>query len=99
MRPSQADDRTREEVDIEIYDAVEIDYDPRDEAEISGFLEEAEFDYSVGSVHEVAGTNVQVSSTVGTDSHAPGEIGARTDFLEAFLADWRLEPVDPPALE
>ncbi|SDR00222.1 PHP domain-containing protein [Natronobacterium texcoconense] len=191
-------ERLRERVDIEIYDAVEMDYDPRDEAEIREFLEEADFDYTVGSVHEVAGANVQVSShftdrsaaerdriveeyfdrlvalieselfdiaahvdliertkplrgrateeqyrrvaralaesrtvpeinagraltdegivhpsgtflevlrehdvavTVGTDSHAPDEIGQRADFLAEFLDDWGLEPVDPPALE
>ncbi|EMA44667.1 PHP domain-containing protein [Halobiforma nitratireducens] len=197
-RRRRAIEHVRAETSIDVYDAVEMDYDPRDEAEIREFLAEADFDYSVGSVHEVAGTNVQVSSqftdrpaaerdriveeyferlvalieselfdvaahvdliertkplrgratetqyervahalaasrtipeinagraltdeeivhptetfletlrehdvpvTVGTDSHAPDEIGQRADFLEDFLADWGLEPVDPPALE
>ncbi|AFZ74822.1 PHP domain-containing protein [Natronobacterium gregoryi] len=197
-RRRRAIEHVRAETSIDVYDAVEMDYDPRDEAEIREFLAEAEFDYAVGSVHEVAGANVQVSSqftdrpeaerdriveeyfdrlvslieselfdiaahvdlvertkplrgratenhyervahalaesqtvpeinagraltddgivhpaetfletlrdhdiavTVGTDSHAPDEIGGRADFLEAFFDDWGLEPVDPPALE
>lgn len=50
----------REEVDFDIYDAVEIDYDPRDEAEIGAFLDEANFDYAVGSVHHLEEVNVHV---------------------------------------
>ncbi|QSX00300.1 PHP domain-containing protein [Haloterrigena alkaliphila] len=54
--------REREDVSVEIYDGVEMDYDPRDEAEIREFLEEANFDYAIGSVHAVDGLNVQVPS-------------------------------------
>lgn len=50
----------REEVDLDIYDAVEVDYDPRDEGEIAAFLEEASFDYAVGSVHHLEEVNVHV---------------------------------------
>ena len=49
----------RERYDLEIYDAVELDYDPRDEVAIEAFLAEADFDYAIGSVHRVDGTNVQ----------------------------------------
>ena len=52
--------REREDLAIEIYDGVEMDYDPRDESEIRDFLEEADFDYTIGSVHGVDGLNVQV---------------------------------------
>ncbi|APW99591.1 histidinol-phosphatase [Halobiforma lacisalsi AJ5] len=197
-RRRRALERLREEASIQVYDAVEMDYDPRDEEAIREFLEEAGFDYAIGSVHEVAGANVQVASqftdrpeaerdrivdeyfdrlvalieselfdvaahvdllertrplrgratrdhyrrvaraladsrtvpeinagraltdasvvhpaeaflevlrehdvavTVGTDSHAPGEIGDRAEFLSEFFDEWGLEPVDPPALE
>ncbi|WP_226005839.1 PHP domain-containing protein [Natrinema salinisoli] len=55
-------ERLRDDFDIEIYDAVEMDYDPRDEAAIDGFLSEAGFDYAIGSVHDVDGHNVQIAS-------------------------------------
>jgi histidinol-phosphatase (PHP family) len=45
--------------DIDVYDAIEMDYDPRVESEIAEFLEEAGFDYAVGSVHSVEDTFVQ----------------------------------------
>ncbi|PSP83377.1 histidinol-phosphatase [Halobacteriales archaeon QS_1_68_17] len=48
----------REWFGIDIYDAVEMDYDPRDETEIRAFLDEAGFDYAVGSVHWIDGVNV-----------------------------------------
>ncbi|MCU4974522.1 PHP domain-containing protein [Halobacteria archaeon AArc-m2/3/4] len=43
---------------ITIYDAVELDYDPRDESEIERFLEDAAFDYTIGSVHVVDDANI-----------------------------------------
>lgn len=52
----------REDSEIEIYDAVEMDYDPRDETEIRAFLTGAAFDYSLGSVHSVNERNVQYPS-------------------------------------
>ncbi|UPW00621.1 PHP domain-containing protein [Halorussus gelatinilyticus] len=52
----------RDRYDLRVFDAVEMDYDPRDESEIAAFLDEADFDYAVGSVHRVEGTNVQRSS-------------------------------------
>ncbi|WP_440990963.1 PHP domain-containing protein [Haloarchaeobius baliensis] len=51
--------RLRERADITVYDAVEMDYDPRDEAEIRAFLDEAGFDYAIGSVHTVGEYNIQ----------------------------------------
>ncbi|WP_205254521.1 PHP domain-containing protein [Halorussus rarus] len=38
----------RERYDLRIYDAVELDYDPRDESAIARFLDEADFDYAIG---------------------------------------------------
>jgi histidinol-phosphatase (PHP family) len=48
----------RADYDIRVFDAVELDYHPADEAEIRAFLAEAGFDYAVGSVHELRGVNV-----------------------------------------
>ena len=62
--------RVRERTDIAVYDAVEMDYHPADEAEIRSFLEEADFDYAIGSVHELAGRNVQVPSQFSEESDA-----------------------------
>ncbi|WP_266081593.1 PHP domain-containing protein [Haladaptatus caseinilyticus] len=61
-RRRRAIDHLQEESEIAIYDAVEMDYDPRDEDEIRAFLSDADFDYTIGSVHDVMGTNVQVAS-------------------------------------
>ncbi|MEF8888067.1 MAG: PHP domain-containing protein, partial [Haloarculaceae archaeon] len=44
--------------DLDVYDAVEMDYDPRAEGEITEFLDGAGFDYAVGSVHSVDDTFV-----------------------------------------
>jgi len=48
----------RAEHDVEIFDGVEMDYHEADEADIRAFLAEADFDYTVGSVHEIDGANV-----------------------------------------
>ncbi|WP_254529944.1 PHP domain-containing protein [Natrinema gelatinilyticum] len=61
-RRRQGIERLREEFGLEIYDAIEMDYDPRDEAAIDAFLSEAGFDYAIGSVHDVGGKNVQIAS-------------------------------------
>lgn len=50
-----------EERSITVHDAVEMDYDPRDEGEIGAFLDDANFDYAIGSVHHLEGVNVHVA--------------------------------------
>ena len=55
-------ERLREHAAVDVYDAVEMDYDPRDEDEIREFLDEADFDYCLGSVHWVEGLHVQTGS-------------------------------------
>ncbi len=191
-------EQVRDEADIEVYDAVEMDYDPRDEDAIREFLGDADFDYGIGSVHGVDGMDVQnpsnfaemtgaerdavvdsyfenlvalaeselfdvaahpdlierveplrgratedhyrraasafadsrtvpeinagralrdeavvhptetflavlrehgVDVTVGTDSHAPDEIGDRAAFLEELLQERGIESVAPPSLD
>ncbi|WP_254763744.1 PHP domain-containing protein [Natrinema marinum] len=61
-RRRQGIERLRRDFEIDIYDAVEMDYDRRDEDAIDAFLSEAGFDYAVGSVHDVDGKNVQIAS-------------------------------------
>jgi len=40
-----------------------------------------------------------VSLTVGTDSHAPDEIGERAAFLEEFAGERGIDPTGPPSLD
>jgi histidinol-phosphatase (PHP family) len=52
-RRRDAIESIRDTTDLTVYDAVEMDYDPRDEPGIEAFLAEADFDYTIGSVHAV----------------------------------------------
>lgn len=63
-----------EAFDVEVYDAVEMDYFLDEESRIGTFLEEAGFDYAIGSVHQVDGRNVQSGEAFRDD----GEAGRRT---------------------
>jgi histidinol-phosphatase (PHP family) len=58
-RRREAIEGIRERTELTVYDAVELDYDPRDEGASRRFLEEAEFDYAMGSVHSLDGADVQ----------------------------------------
>ena len=60
-RRREAIDLVDEVVDIEIYDAVEMDFFRESTEEIAAFLAEADFDYAIGSVHEIDGQNVHFS--------------------------------------
>ena len=46
-------ERLREQTDVRIFEAVEIDYYPFDEEAIDAFLIEHQFEYVIGSVHEL----------------------------------------------
>jgi histidinol-phosphatase (PHP family) len=59
-----------ERFDLPIYDAVEMDYDRRDEAEIEAFLDDAGFDYAVGSVHYLDDVNVHFESPFASKSES-----------------------------
>jgi histidinol-phosphatase (PHP family) len=52
----------RENFDLRVFDAVEMDYEPEDERSIEAFLDAAGFDYAIGSVHVLDGVNVHVES-------------------------------------
>jgi histidinol-phosphatase (PHP family) len=51
-----------DEHEIDVFDAVEMDYHPAYHDEIASFLDDAGFDYAIGSVHELDRTNVHVRS-------------------------------------
>ena len=61
-RRRRAIERVRTDADIDVFDAVEMDYDPDYEDAIGGFLDETGFDYAIGSVHELDGANVHARS-------------------------------------
>ena len=61
-RRREAIEAVREDVDVDVFDAVEMDYDPAHEAAIGEFLDDAGFDYAVGSVHDLDGANVHTRS-------------------------------------
>jgi histidinol-phosphatase (PHP family) len=69
-RRRSAIERLRETSEIDIYDAVEIDYDPRDEDAIDAFLDEANFQYAIGSVHNLENVNVHYESYFADKSEA-----------------------------
>ncbi len=47
-----------EQMGIRLYDAAEVTYDPRKEDRIRAFLEEAAFEYTIGSIHYVTDHDV-----------------------------------------
>ena len=61
-RRRKAIEAVREEVEVDVFDAVEMDYDPAHEEAIAEFLAAAGFDYAVGSVHGLDGANVHERS-------------------------------------
>ena len=52
----------REDAAVEVFDAVEMDYHPDHEDAVAAFLDDADFDYAVGSVHDLDGVNVHYES-------------------------------------
>lgn len=70
----------RGQTDLRIYDAVEMDYEPGHESAIATFLDEAAFDYAIGSVHAIDGANVH--DTVHFSSYSDSE---RRDAVEKYV--------------
>jgi histidinol-phosphatase (PHP family) len=73
-------DAYRDQFDLRIFDAVEMDYEPEDEGRIADFLDEANFDYAVGSVHHVEEVNVHFESYFGQKSEAERRAVVETYF-------------------
>ena len=61
-RRREAIEAVREDAEVDVFDAVEMDYDPAHEGAIAEFLDEAGFDYAVGSVHDLDDANVHTRS-------------------------------------
>jgi len=61
-RRRDAIESVRDDVDVDVFDAAEMDYDPEHADAIAEFLDEADFDYAVGSVHDLDGVNVHTRS-------------------------------------
>jgi histidinol-phosphatase (PHP family) len=73
-------DSYRDQFDLRIFDAVEMDYEPEDEGRIADFLDEANFDYAIGSVHHVEEVNVHFESYFGRKSEAERRAVVETYF-------------------
>jgi len=72
-RRREAIESMRERYDIDIYDAVEMDYRPVDAEAIAEFLDDADFDYAIGSVHTVETRNLHDERYFGKKSQAERE--------------------------
>jgi len=73
-------ERLRNDHDIPIHDAVEMDYHPDDGDAIESFLEEAGFDYVVGSVHTLEDVNVHRRSYFSNKSSK-----RRTELVDTYF--------------
>lgn len=69
---------------LAVFDAVEMDYHPADEAAIREFLAEVGFDYAVGSVHELRETNVHGEYFAGLSERA--QRSAVDEYFERVVA-------------
>ena len=70
----------RDRFDVDIYDAVEMDFDTRDVDAIESFLAEADFEYAIGSVHHLDGMNVHVEPYFASKPESE-----RADLVETFF--------------
>jgi histidinol-phosphatase (PHP family) len=86
-RRREAIQRLREESKIEIYDGVEMDYHPEEEDAIRAFLDEADFQYTIGSVHYLDGVNVHVEPYFAeqTERDRQAAVDRYFDYLVALI--------------
>jgi histidinol-phosphatase (PHP family) len=73
----------RDRFGVAVYEAVEMDFDSRDVGAIRSFLETAEFDYAVGSVHHLEGVNVHIEPYFADKSETEREALVDQFFSEA----------------
>jgi len=69
-----------QEVDLTVFDAVEMDYYPDDERSIRRFLRDAGFEYSLGSVHYLDGFHVMKPGPFADASRAD-----RREFVDRYF--------------
>jgi histidinol-phosphatase (PHP family) len=84
-RRREAIDRLREEFAIDIYDGVEMDYHPAEEARIREFLREAGFQYTIGSVHYIEGVNLHVEPYF-AEKREPERKGVVEEYVDRVVA-------------
>lgn len=82
----------RDEVDIEVFDGVEICYSPAIEDRIEAFLDRADFDYVIGSVHFADGYDFTTGAGTGdTEAERRAAIDRyfdrQVDLVESGLFD------------
>lgn len=58
--------------DVRLYDGIELDYHSSDRDLIAEFLQSSSFDYTIGSIHYVCGTNIQFSEAF--EAHSEEEL-------------------------
>ena len=75
-------ERLRNRHDIEIFEGMEIDYYPDDERNIERFIAENDFDYVIGSVHEVSKHSRHNPGP--SVHHGPDEPGTEAE-LDAYV--------------
>ena len=78
----------REDVEVEVFDGVELNYDPNHEDAIRAFLAAAGFDYVIGSVHYADDYYVGHPEALADASHA-----AKRDAVETYV-DWQVRLVE-----
>jgi histidinol-phosphatase (PHP family) len=83
-RRRKAIETLQERHDVRVYDAVEMDYHPDDEAAIRDFLADAGFEYAVGSVHEIDEQNVH--GAYFADLSEADQRAAVEEYFESLLA-------------
>ena len=90
-RRREAIESVRRRADIDVYDAVEMDFEIGAEAAIERFLSTAEFDYAIGSVHFLDGVNAHSTSHFSSKSRAAREADVEAYFEKLVaLADSEL---------
>lgn len=72
----------------EIFDAVEINFDPNFTTKIEEFLNRADFDYAIGSVHYAGEYNISFPSQFKHMSK-----NEKLDAIEKYV-DWQVECID-----
>jgi len=77
----------RKRTDLRIYDAVEMDYEPNEEAAIVAFLDDVDFEYVIGSVHAIDGVNVHDEAYFSefTDAERRARVDRYVEKLHALI--------------
>lgn len=75
------------EVEVRVFDAAEVNYEPRAEDAIATFLAQADFEYTIGSVHLTDTVDITDPDLANADE------GMRREAVTRFI-DWELQLID-----